>query len=423
MKKLNSCRNIGFISFRFATTDGVSLEVAKWAEVLEELGHTCFYFSGISDRPEERSMVVPEAHFRHPEVLEYHDKFFSQTVRKESETKWIHHHREIFKKKLKEFIKKFDLDILVPQNLLSFPLNIPLSLALTEIIAETNFPVIAHHHDFTWERKNLIVNSVWDYISMALPPSLPSVQHVVINSSARHHLARRRGLGSKIIPNVMDFENPPAKPDEYTRDLKKDLGVAADELLILQPTRIVRRKGIEHAIELVNRLGKKAKLVISHAAGDAGFEYEDRVRQYAKLMKVNTLFSSDIIQEHRGTTKDGRKVYSLGDIYPYADLVTYPSVIEGFGNAFLEAIYFRRPIVVNNYTIFALDIHPKGFKVIEFNDYIMDDTVKLTREVLDNPELAKDMCETNYRLALRHYSYKIIKQKLKMLIENVFGSS
>ena len=80
-----------------------------------------------------------------------------------------------------DFIEKFDLDLLIPQNLLSFPQNIPLTLALTEVIAETEIPVIAHHHDFTWERKPLLVNSVGDYLSMAFPPDLPSIQHVVIN--------------------------------------------------------------------------------------------------------------------------------------------------------------------------------------------------------------------------------------------------
>ena len=54
-------RRIGFVSTRFAGTDGVSLETAKWAEVLEGLGHTCFYFAGELDRPQERSRLVPEA--------------------------------------------------------------------------------------------------------------------------------------------------------------------------------------------------------------------------------------------------------------------------------------------------------------------------------------------------------------------------
>ena len=56
----SSSHRIGFISTRFAGTDGVSLETSKWAHVLEEMGHVCYYFAGQCDRPAERSRVVPE---------------------------------------------------------------------------------------------------------------------------------------------------------------------------------------------------------------------------------------------------------------------------------------------------------------------------------------------------------------------------
>ncbi|MGQ9518460.1 MAG: glycosyltransferase family 1 protein, partial [Anaerolineae bacterium] len=59
---------IGFVSTRLAGTDGVSLEVAKWVEILQELGHACFYFAGECDWPAEYSYVVPEAHFAHPDI-------------------------------------------------------------------------------------------------------------------------------------------------------------------------------------------------------------------------------------------------------------------------------------------------------------------------------------------------------------------
>ncbi len=81
VKSLERSINIGFISFRFQGTDGVSLETSKWAEVLEEMGHKCYYFSGLSDRPSERSMVVEEAHFLDPENREYYTRFFSSTKR------------------------------------------------------------------------------------------------------------------------------------------------------------------------------------------------------------------------------------------------------------------------------------------------------------------------------------------------------
>ena len=168
VKSLGRSINIGFVSFRFQGTDGVSLETSKWAEVLEDMGHKCYYFSGLSDRPSDRSMVVKEAHFLEPENRAYYFKFFGSTRRTREETAWIHSRREFFKEHLYSFVKRFKLDLLIPQNILSFPQVISLSMALVEIIAETSIPTIAHHHDFTWERKPLLVNSIWDYITCLL---------------------------------------------------------------------------------------------------------------------------------------------------------------------------------------------------------------------------------------------------------------
>jgi len=184
---------------------------------------------------------------------------------------------------------------------------------------------------------------------------------------------------------------------------------------------VVKRKGIEHAIELVSRLGRKARLVISHASGDDGYEYEARVADFAERMGVRAIFSSERFGENRGTTEDGKKIYSLSDAYPHADLVTYPSLIEGFGNAFLEALYYRKPIVVNNYAIYATDIRPKGFKVIEFDDYITERTIQDTLRILDDPVHQVELCSFNYALALRHFSYKVLRRQFQVLLANAFG--
>ena len=49
----NGDRRIGIVSTRLAGTDGVSLETAKWAAVLERLGYSCFWLAGELDRPAE----------------------------------------------------------------------------------------------------------------------------------------------------------------------------------------------------------------------------------------------------------------------------------------------------------------------------------------------------------------------------------
>lgn len=406
-------KNVGFISTRIAGTDGVSLELEKWANVFEKFGLNCFYFAGELDRPPERSYLVEEAHFTHPEIKEIHNKIFGVTTRDRAVSKKAYQLAIKLKDYLYDFVDKFDIDLIISQNANTIPLNIPLGIALTELIAETGIRTLAHHHDFYWERDRFMVNAVSDYLSMAFPPVLPSIEHIVINSVADAQLSLRTGISAHIIPNVMDFDNPPPPPDEYTLDVKKALGIEADELFVLQPTRVVQRKGIEHAIELIHRLGRKAKLVISHASGDEGYDYEQRLIEYSKLMKVNTIFVSEIINEQRGTTADGRKIYTLEDVYPYADLVTYPSTFEGFGNAFLETIYFKKPIVVNNYSIYIKDIKPKGFSVVEIDGYVTEKAVEETKQILDNPALCRQMVDHNYELGKRYFSYTVLERILK----------
>lgn len=415
-------KNIGFISFRFAGTDGVSLETSKWDYVLRELGHKCFYMGGELDTPEEISYLHEELHFQHPEVRRLYSESFGNTNRPERLTRELHDCRIRIKKHIYNFIKKFNIDLIIPQNALTIPLNIPLGMALTEVIAETGIPVIAHHHDFFWERKRFLRNCVWDYINSCFPPHLSNIRHVVINSSAANQLALRTGISSTLIPNVMHFEQEPDPIDEYSSDVPEALGIEKDELLILQPTRVVQRKGIEHALELVARLNMKATLVISHASGDEGYEYQQRVKEYAEMVGTKTLFVQDIIADKRGTTPDGRKIYTLEDIYPHADLVTYPSLVEGFGNAFLETIWFRKPILVNNYSIYSTDIKPKGFQVIEMDNFISSETIEMTRKLMHDREEVTRMADINYQLGLKYYSFGLVKQKLQTILTDFFGT-
>jgi glycosyltransferase involved in cell wall biosynthesis len=417
----NEHRRIGFVSTRLAGTDGVSLETVKWSKILIGLGHECFYFAGESDRPEDRSYTVPEAHFKHPEIEALQVDLFDNYTRSAETSRKIQTIHNHLKEHLYKFIHSFDLDLLVVENALSIPMNIPLGTALTELIAETDTPTIAHHHDFAWERGRFKVTAASDYQLGAFPPILPSVHHVVINSYAARQLALRTGVTSMLVPNVMDFDSPPPEPDAYAADLLAAIDMGPDEYLLLQPTRVVPRKRIERAIELARRLGPKCTIVISHASGDEGTDYESYLRDYADLMGVRLIFATEVIAHHRDRRPDGRKVYSLADVYQKASLVTYPSTVEGFGNAFLETLYYRRPIVISTYEIYRRDIQPKGFRVIEFGDFVTEETVAQARAVLHDPGLAAEMTEHNYELGRRYYSYRVLENLLIVLMNRCLG--
>lgn len=411
---------IGFVSTRLAGTDGVSLEAEKWANIITELGYECFFFAGESDWPEDHTHLVAEAHFQHPEILSLQEELFGGYTRSPQTSRRVEAMKWHLKEHLRRFVDEFQLDLLIAENALSLPVNVPLGLALTEFIAETKMPVIGHHHDFWWERKRFVGGAV-DYLRGAFPPVLPSIHHVVINSFGGAQLALRTGASSVLIPNVMDFDVPPPGPDEHTAALRPTLGIGRDEYLLLQPTRIVPRKRIQLAIELLRRLELPGVLVISHSAGDEGTTYEEYLRGFARLMGVRVIFAQDQFGDRREGLPGGRRVFSLADAYHEADLVTYPSTVEGFGNAFLEAIYYRRPIVMSTYEIFETDIEPKGFRVIEFGDFIEDETVRLARAILLEPSAAAEMVAHNYEVARHHYSYGVLRDYLTALIHECLG--
>ena len=415
-------KNIGFVSTRFASQDGVSLESAKWAEVLWEDRHVSFWYSGKSDRAAEISHVVPEAYFGFSENEWINDRVWGHDKRSRFVTERIRDLAEYIKGTLYRFVDKFDIDILIPQNALAIPMNLPLGIALTEFISETRLPSIAHHHDFFWERTRFSVNAVPEYLDMAFPPDLSNVRDVVINQEAQEQLALRKGISSLVIPNVFDFENPPAPPDEYAADVREELGLSPEDIFILQPTRVVPRKGIEQAIKLVSLLkNPNCKLVISHEAGDEGYEYLGMLQQLAREEEVDLRIVADRVGEVRQHDSRGRKVYTLWDLYPHADFVTYPSLYEGFGNALLEAIYFRKPVLINRYSIFVRDIEPKGFNLLTMDGFVTPSLAEKVGEILENETLRKQVVDHNYEVARQFFSYAVVRRNLRALISSLTG--
>lgn len=411
---------VGFISTRFAGTDGVSLESAKWAEVLWDDEHISFWYAGYLDRAPDVSLCVPEAHFAHPENLWINERLWGQTRRTAEVSRRIREVTEYLKDSLYEFVARFDLTLLVLENVCTIPMHVPLGAAVAEFLFETEMPAIAHHHDFYWERTRFQISPLNDYLEMAFPPRADCVRHVVINQAAREELSWRKGLSAMLVPNVLHFEQPPQPPDDYAADVRTQIGLQSDDILILQPTRIVPRKGIEHAITLVRMLAEpRCRLVVSHLAGDEGLEYVKRVTEFAQDEQVDWRSIGDRVGERRHLDDAGRKVFTLEDIYANADLVTFPSVYEGFGNAFLEALYYRLPVVINRYSVFARDIEPKGFRLPVMEGFVDRKLVRRVRRILEMEEYRRELVDHNYQVATRFYGYAVLRHALRNLIGNI----
>lgn len=405
--------NIGFVSTRLAGVDGVSLETEKMDTVLQRLGHQTFYCAGeLDEHMVDKGTLIPEMHFRHPDVLALQAVAFDSLHPPAELFSDIYALADHIRQKLRRFVHNYSIDLLISQNSNTIPMNLPLGIALRDLVARTHIPMICHHHDFYWERERFMNHNIQDILDEAFPPDLSPIRHLVISTVAQRELRTRTGIRATYLPNVFDFNTPPPEPDEFSATFRKDIGLADDDILILQPTRVIRRKAIERSIELVEKLrDPRAVLVVTGDTADEPGSYGEWLVEQAERAGIRCLFVADWIDDDRGY-RDGRKVYSLWDVYPHADLITYPSVIEGFGNALIEMVYFRKPFVVHTYPIYRADIRPAGIRAIEFNYDITSDVVAQTRELIDNPDLVREITEHNYEVGRQHFSFDVMKDRL-----------
>ena len=94
----------------------------------------------------------------------------------------------------------------------------------------------------------------------------------------------------------------------------------------------------------------------------------------------------------------------------------YPSTYEGFGNAFLEAIYYRKPVFCNRYAIYRTDIEPCGVRAITMDGYLTDEVVEQVRRVLTDKDSREQLVESNYQVGCRFFSFERVESELLSIL-------
>jgi glycosyltransferase involved in cell wall biosynthesis len=290
------------------------------------------------------------------------------------------------------FIDECDIEGVIVENAWAIPMQIPLAVAAARVVADRAIATVGHHHDFFWERERFSDSCVPDLIEQTFPPALPSVAHVVINSLAQRELRDRRGLASSVLPNVMDFESGPPQGDGGDA-FRKIAGVALGDIVLLQPTRVIPRKGIELTIDLASRMDGDPVVVVTHP--------DDLDREYWAGLDAR---ASDLGVDLR-LVDAGRDLSALASAYAAADLVCFPSLYEGYGNALVEAVYHRRPVLVNRYSVYASDIAPLGFNFVEIDGSISGEAVVAVNRIIADPGSVDDIVERNFVVAEATLSY------------------
>ncbi|MFA8435968.1 MAG: glycosyltransferase [Marinifilaceae bacterium] len=420
---------VGIIIGRIGGVDGVALETEKWVEVLRRMGHEVYIVSG---QFEERKMdpnfetLIPEMSFFSPESFWGQKKAFHfPDTNLDELLEHIHFYADLISKRLIQWANKNCIDVLISENASALPAHLEMGLGIKKAVEELGLPTITHDHDFHWERGDRYLSpheEINDLVDANFPLRLPNVFHAVINTYGQETLMNRFNRNSIVVPNVMDFNIPFGFKGDHNKNLKKNLGLDEEDIILGQVTRIVRRKGIETAIRLVQLLDNpRIKLVItgSHADDEGNLYYNELVDLIHNLkLEGQVLFSSHIIKNRRQRINHGT-AYSLSDAYAHATACTYFSTYEGFGNAFVEAVLARCPIFVNNYKpVYWPDIGSKGFKTVmlEGNE-ITNQALRDMNEVIYKPQLNHEIGEFNFQLGKKLFSFDTLEQKLEELLD------
>ena len=409
---------IGIIIGRIGGVDGVALETLKWIEVLKRMGHEVFVISG-----EFENWTEVKFHHHHYPVLSFFSPeaewgqrkaFFEPDDSPEPLLEHVDKISDLVSKKLEKWVSKNDIDCLLSENASALPCHLSMGIGIKKLVEKTGIRTVTHDHDFYWERGDRYV-SVHDSINTMVkdnfPLLLPGVRHAVINTFGVETYQNRFNLDVLNVPNVMDFSKRFGVPNGTNKYFLRDLGVAKKEIALLQVTRIVRRKGIETAISLLDKLhDKNIKLVVT------GNHKDDENRTYFNEL-VDMVHDLNLTNQVISISDDVLSHIDLSDVYAHGRACTYFSTYEGFGNAFVEGVLAKKPIFVNNYEpVYMQDIGNKGFKTVMLEDsQLTDDKVKQMAEIIYNPDLAKEIGEYNFELGKKHFSFDVLEEKLTEL--------
>ncbi|MHB8438306.1 MAG: glycosyltransferase family protein [Acidimicrobiales bacterium] len=347
---VNPGRTAALVSFRLGGADGVSVESAKWAWALGELGWRVITVAGSG--PVER--LLPG---------------LAIDARTAPDTD--------------EVTRALDgVDLVVVENLCSLPLNPAAAHVVADVLRGR--PAVLHHHDLPWQRPH--------FASCPPPPDDEHWAHVTINDVSRVELAEH-GIEATVVRNTFDVA---ARRGDRAAT-RGALGIAGDEVLILQPTRAIARKNVAGAIALAEALGAVYWLL-----GPAEDGYGPELARLLASATVPVLHGPG----PRGAGSD------MADAYAACDVVALPSLWEGFGNPSVESAVHRRPLAIGPYPV-GRELAAFGFRW-----FAHDDPAPLASWLASRPA---ELLDHNFDVARRFFSLRDLPGRLAPVVAQVAG--
>jgi len=430
-----------------AGTDGVSLEMMKRRQLLEEMGHRV----AISSAYEWAEYPVPSLEFDSDDVRNMMRNLFERMADFPNESeldKAFDASKSALKQQFSNAIDDFSPDLVFVHNILCLPLHPAATVALTEVISDTGLPLATIHHDIlsegaykfkpTCDRAKTIIEGYY-------PPLMPNIRHWTINSRNQEAL-KGKGVDADIIHDSMDFDERLA-PESYQRlrtELRNKHDIKPSDIVLLVGARIVPNKRIEIAGRLTAILRSRRQeivgkelcngetftgqgrvvLVLAGRPEVAFLDYQRKLFELFDTLNIDWMYVGDEVRPLRSEEQGFYALYP--DMYAMADFVLYPTGWEGFGNQLLEAFAAGLPAAVFEYPVYKEDIGPKGVKIVSLGDTAeegpeglmqipqgaLDRAASEMMDILTNPHKYRDIVENNIEVGRRNFGFDVLRAHL-----------
>ncbi len=225
-----------------------------------------------------------------------------------------------------------------------------------------------------------------------------------------HFLEREvRNIGYKghvaVIPNAVDVAKfSRVIPEDELLTLKEKYDKKMGDVFLFTASRLVLSRGVEDTIRSLAHLPENVKLLIAGSGED-----EAKLERIAQESGVR---GRVIFAGHIGHDE-------LPAYYKMCDIFVRPSLIEGFGNAFVEAFAAGIPVVatpVGGIPDFLFDpernpdMEPTGIFCEVSNP---ESVAKAVRRYMGEPSLTARIVKNARELAAERYDWGLIAERMK----------
>jgi glycosyltransferase involved in cell wall biosynthesis len=227
-----------------------------------------------------------------------------------------------------------DAEIIFVHNVMTMPFHAGLTQALALLAGEMpSARFVAWVHDVAASNPDLAPAPA------RASRAHPSFSYVAVSELRRRQWREVSGAESRVIPNGVDPARVLGLPEHLAAFVDRH-ALLDGRLLLLHPTRLLRRKNVECSLAIaaeLNRAGHRTTLLVTGAADPhnaASAAYAD----WLSLERERLGADAHFLAAH----------FSVGDaelagLYRLADALLFPSRQEGFGLPVLEAALHRLP--------------------------------------------------------------------------------